>query len=373
MRQRHGDFHTGTGESVVIVGQSGDGGNILRHVYGSPFYPEEFTGEHPNFEEKFFFTMKAMKTKIIWPRKIRLLASILWLLFMGLFKTIYAVLNKQQYYGMRFFLFGQSLGFRYLAKWKYEQFKAFLLSPLVLFRYPEFSFAYNSLEWDGKGILDVSSPNLFSAFLCKKHNNIHVSMYNPDGRDMSSTQTFFGEIDIPRQKIAYLDCLPECENFFDIIVSISVIEHVVENEVPSFLQKIWNLLHRNGNLVLTFPVARKYRIEYRDFNTYALDVPRNDDGKYFYQRVYDDKTIEEQIVAIWADLGGSVKRKKIYGLKEGFDFQEYTKRRLQYGRAYHNNDVFVYKRYLRPYVLTNDLPDRGICGLVLSKPGPSDD
>ena len=316
--------------------------------------------------------MKATKVINNWWRRIRLFASMPQLLCMGLHRTIYALYNKKKSRGMRFFLFGQSIGFRYFAKCKYNQFKTFLLSPIVLFRYPEFSFAYHSSNWEGVKVLDVSSPNLFSAFLCKKHKNIHVSMYNPDVRDISQTQTLFAEMDIPREKVAFLNSLPKRENCFDIVVSISVIEHVVEDEIANFLKNIWNLLRKNGNFVLTLPVAKKHRNEYRDFNSYGLDVPRNDEGKYFFQRVYDDKTIEEQIVAIWRRVGGGLSNKEIYGLKEGFDFKEYTKRRLRHGLVETRNDVFNYKRYIKQYVFTKNLPDRGICGLVLSKGGSSD-
>jgi predicted SAM-dependent methyltransferase len=272
---------------------------------------------------------------------------------------------------MRFFLFGQRIGLRCLVKFKYNNFKTFLLNPIVLFRYPEFAFAYHSSNWEGMKVLDISSPNLFSAYLCEKHKNIHVSMYNPDVRDISQTQILYTEMEIPRQKVAFFTSLPERENCFDIVVSNSVIEHVVEDEIADYLQNIWSMLRLNGTFVLTFPVAKKHRKEYRDFNSYGLDVPRNGDGKYFFQRVYDDETIEEKIVAIWRRVGGGFVNKEIYGLKEGFNFREYTKRLLRYGPIETRNDVYNYKRYIRHYCYTTNLPDRGICGLVLSKGGSS--
>jgi SAM-dependent methyltransferase len=249
--------------------------------------------------------LKTLETRDGWGSRLRKVLGIPRWLSAGLAGTAFAMANQEEFEGMRFFLFGQGVGLRSLMRGRYGRFKAYFLSPLVLFRFPEFGFAYRVVPWGGKRVLDVSSPSLFSAFLHARHDDVRISMFNPDRRDIEDTKSLYTDLGVS-DRVEFLEGFPSEGGRYDCVVSISVIEHVVEEEVGEFLRGIWRVLEDGGQLVLSFPVARTYREEYRADNTYGLDVPQDDEGRFFYQRVHDEQSIDETIVSVWEALGGSM-------------------------------------------------------------------
>ncbi|MFP4459829.1 MAG: methyltransferase domain-containing protein [Candidatus Zixiibacteriota bacterium] len=254
-----------------------------------------------------------------------------------------------------------------MFKGKISLFIKYWLNPVSLFRLAEFDFVDSAADWEKKKVLDISSPILFAAYLCKNTRDTNVLLFNPDSSDLDNSKELFSNISIDRRLFTFLDSLEIKINSLDIVYSISVIEHVVDNEEEKFIENIWSFLKPGGVFILTFPVAAKNRIEYKKQNPYGLAVPQNDEGEYFYQRVYDDETMNLRIIDKWEKLGGDVISKSIIGFKEGFSFHTYMARRRKLGFREAKKDIIYASKYLRDYSNTNELPDRGVCGLVLGK------
>lgn len=299
--------------------------------------------------------MEKVKKKIVY---------FIWI-FQVTYYTIYALINKTP--GIKFHLFGQCISIKYLLQRNFSLFIKYWLNPISLFRFAEFQFIHSASVWKGKEILDISSPIMFSAYLCKKNKVSRATIFNPDIEDLKNSKKFFLDIEVNANQYNFLDSLDEVKKPFDIVYSISVIEHVVADEEKQFIENIWSFLRPGGLFVLTFPVAAKSRIEYRRENAYGLNVPRNKKGAYFYQRIYDDETINSRLIGHWKSLGGKDVMKSIFGFKTGFNFQEYIKRRRDLGFRETKADIIYASKFIKDFSEPMNLPDRGVCGLVLKK------
>jgi predicted SAM-dependent methyltransferase len=133
------------------------------------------------------------------------------------------------------------------------------------------------------------------------------------------------------------------------VYSISVIEHVIEGEVKSFLHKIWNLLKIGGIAILTMPVAAEPRIEYRNNNSYGLAVPQNDKGAYFFQRVYDDNLMRSEIIECWEEFGGICEARSVVGLKTGYHFDNYLIRQQKMNLQEERKAIVYAMKHLKTY------------------------
>lgn len=286
-------------------------------------------------------------------------------LLMGGSRTIYALLHPPL--GLCFHVLGQQFAFHFLLKGKIKRFRKYYLNPVVLFRFAEFDFALQNGDWDNKKLLDISSPRMFTAYLSSKTRFRQIFMVNPDETDLKESIHFFSEVGIATSRIRFLDSLEDVRGLFDIIYSISVIEHVIDSEENNFLYQIWSRLNEGGEFILTFPAANKFCVEYSDYNHYGLNVPRNDKGKFFFQRVYDEETTQSRIIRRWNRLGGNCINKALYGLREGLIFSEYLERRRQFGFKETQKDILYATWWLRHYDRFDELPDRGICALKLVK------
>ena len=298
-----------------------------------------------------------------WRFLIKLAAA----LFLGVFRTLYGFLYRVP--GLRFHTTGQRYALRCLLKKDPDRFLRFWLNPVVMMRFPEFAYTWHAAHWKKKKILDVSSPRMFAAYLCSKFDDVRIRMVNPDKADLQETAACFSAFGIAADRFTLTDSFADVEGDFDIVYSISVIEHVPGTEETAFLNRIWNRLKPNGIFILTFPTAAKFRIEYRKNNPYGLDVPQNEKGEYFYQRVYDEEAVHTRIIQPWKNFGGTCSSLQTYGLKEGWSFAEYRERWQKFGLRETQKDIIYAARYLRTYETTAELPDRGVCGLSLFKGG----
>ena len=238
--------------------------------------------------------------------------------------------------------------------------------PLDSVRYFEFDFMWEALS--GLSIrhyLDVSSPRLLPIMLTLKRKQLRSELMNPDLADLTSTADLANALGLGRRCNTHL-CLVGAAPFdrgsFDVITSISVVEHIPEDKQE--VHKIWNLLKAGGRLLLTVPCAAEAREEYIDRNEYGLLRP-NEDGFFFFQRYYDQKLLSENIFSIT----GQPSRHAIYGEKTAgiYDRNQHSKRSDPNYPVW--REPYMMGQEYRYFDTVNELPGVGVIAMEFVKTG----
>ena len=99
---------------------------------------------------------------------------------------------------------------------------------------------------------------------------------------------------------------PFAPESFDLITSISVIEHIYDD--TNAIRNIWRLLKPGGKLLLSVPCAAISEEEYKNVDFYGVQSP-DGRGFFFHQYKYDDSLLEERIFSVT----GSPTRSAIFG------------------------------------------------------------
>lgn len=267
--------------------------------------------------------------------------------------------------GKEFAEFGYKIGLRLLFKGKFSP--KLLLNPVSIVRYFEFDFVKSSLDLINKlNILDVSSPYLFGFYLCIKE-EINYTYLNPDKRDLYNVESLANKLKFTG---AYTtDCadartLDYADNTFDVVLSISVIEHVSGSDDSRVMKELWRVVKPGGLLILTFPVKKEYDEEFIFENIYNLDQEESE-GKFFFQRYYDDKKIEGRLLSSLDNF--EIVEKKVFGeITNGF-YDEYKKRWEKSGYWETVKDPYYISIYFRYFNNINKLKGIGVMGLTLKK------
>lgn len=288
-------------------------------------------------------------------------------------EACYAYARTIGLYGHRFHAFGQRCAVSLLLKRDRGAAKEMLINPVSMFRYSEFEFAYTAGDWkQATRILDVSSPRLFSAYILARYANVALVITNPDKTDIALTKDLYSKCNLDKNRVEYHSAtateLPFDTPCFDIIYSISVVEHVLQEQQQAFLEKLWCLLKPGGRLICTVPVACKHREEYRGEDLYSSGYPRDEHGQVFFQRVYDSNSLDRQVIQPIQSLEGSLVYMQVFGLKKGQSFDDYLRRMEQSGFREGFRDPLYAARSMTQYNSLDDLPDRGVCGMVFQKP-----
>lgn len=189
-----------------------------------------------------------------------------------------------------------------------------IFRPLDSVRYFEHDFFWRVL---GRrrlvgAYLDVSSPRLLPVLLLREQPGLQGELLNPDPRDLEITARLVqacGLLDRCRLHPCRLDQVPFPAGSFEVITSMSVLEHIPD-ETP-VLRRMWQLLKPGGWLVLSVPCAAEGSEEYVDFNEYGL-LPSGPDGYSLGQRFYDGWLLEERIFAVT----GPPSVLRVYGERE---------------------------------------------------------
>lgn len=257
--------------------------------------------------------------------------------------------------------FGRKLGLK-------KKSLTLFLHPIQSVRYLEFDFCFRYFaNKTPNNILDISSPFLFSLYM----NNIKRTNYfyiNPDRNDLTQIKkitngfkstSLFNIIEADASKLPFED------NKFDMIISISVIEHIDDSVEPIALKEIWRVLNKGGTLLLTFPSSKKYFEEYRDTNVYGLKV-KTEKQKYFFQRFYDTDALQERILNYFSNY--RILAKEIYGEIHPNFFFEYEKRWLAKGLMETVKDpYYIMKEFRKIYSLDELTGNVAITCLALVK------
>jgi SAM-dependent methyltransferase len=193
--------------------------------------------------------------------------------------------------------------------------------PLDSVRYFECDFVYNIMGSYGKlagNLLDISSPRNILIPVIAKHNDLHIDAVNPDKRDLATTKRLFSMTNFRDRCRFYpylIDELPFEPGSYNIISSISVLEHIPEDELS--VRKLWSLLKPGGILLLSVPCSASAFVERINFNEYGL-LSTDSDGYLFGQRFYDETSLRDRIFSVT----GRPNRSAVYGeIRKGYFFE----------------------------------------------------
>jgi SAM-dependent methyltransferase len=267
--------------------------------------------------------------------------------------------------GLGFHLRCVRLGLRALAA--SESRRAFLLiaRPMDSFRYFEFEFAFGAAR-DAKvrRYLDVSSPRLLPFMIVEVTPDLIADMLNPQPDDLKETAATATAVGL-RARCRLDGCLiedtPFAEETFDLITSISVIEHIPED--TRAVVTMWRLLRPSGKLVITVPCAKESCEEYTNLDEYGL-LSKDKEGFVYWQRYYDRSALAERI---WS-VTGEPTRMSIFGERQPGKYDDNVNRkRSDPAYPYWREPIMMGTEY-RYFDSLDDLPGMGVVAMEFIKP-----
>ena len=240
-------------------------------------------------------------------------------------------------------------------------------NPVSIVRYFEFAFGLESANWNLMSkCLDVSSPRLFYLYLLHTYDHITFDVLNPDLQDLQETAEYLKVLKLT-DRVTLTNCdimsISTERNDYDLISSISVLEHIPDSQDKLALGKLWELLRPGGRLIITVPCANVYSEEWRETDVYGQGNPEKE-GKFFFQRFYDMPAIKERIID---ELDVEPIIIKVFGEKKEGAYAEYEKRWIAAGLWETIKDPYYIARDYQLYSQITDLKGIGICGLVFEK------
>ncbi len=217
--------------------------------------------------------------------------------------------RRMQLPGLEFDSYGRQLAIRQIWQEKKITQSAIhcLLNPVSCVRYFEYSYLFKALRerFDEKiselKFLDISSPRLFPFFAADKL-LADVVMINPDETDLSVSRAQSNYTGHP-DRLTFHDnvsttSLPYSDDTFDIVSSISVIEHINGSGDSKMLEEIERVLKPGGLVLLSFPVKTVFENEYRDTASYSTQNFNEEKESYFFQRFYDMSAIQDRLLSV---------------------------------------------------------------------------
>ncbi len=273
--------------------------------------------------------------------------------------------DKSKLPGVEFAEFGFSLGKNLLYKCKFSP--RLLLNPVSIVRYFEFDFVKSSLELgNGMRVLDISSPYLFGFYVSSKF-QLEYHYINPDEKDLANVNSLSGKQKFHGKYISnQMDALNLTfyDNFFDRVISISVIEHINGEGDSRAIKEIWRVLKPNGLFSFTVPVNKEFEIEYRNKDEYNLN-PEKKSEKYFFQRIYDKQKIEERLLSSISNY--EIIQQKVFGVNKKNFYSEYKERWMKFNYWETVKDPYLITNNFSYFNDINDLEDIGVIGITIRK------
>lgn len=172
-----------------------------------------------------------------------------------------------------------------------------LVVPLDPSRYLELPWALEQLApVRGETVLDLASPKLLAVTLARR------------GVVVTTVDQLETEIEVWR-RLAEQEtgltfvvgdgrALPFADKSFDHGTSISVLEHIAgDGGDDAALAEIVRCVRPGGRIAITLPFAPAAHVEYRRAPAYVDHGERDDVGRVFFQRWYDDDAVERLVAS----------------------------------------------------------------------------
>ena len=275
--------------------------------------------------------------------------------------------DKKNLPGKEFFHFGRKTALRLLLKGSPSP-KLFL-NPVSIVRFFEYDYAlrnFLSSSYSGNKILDISSPYLFGFYLASSFEG-EYNYRNADNKDLTLVKKYSSKLNFKMKysaDAADATKLLFSDNSFSHIISISVIEHINENGDSKAIKEMWRVLKANGILIITFPVAKTFEIEFSDKDTYGLNFEQIKE-KFFFQRVYDEDSMNERLLNKISDF--TILSMELFGESEAGFYKSYSKRWEKNGLRETVKDPYYISKYFKKLEFFNQIKDSAVIGITLRK------
>ncbi len=236
-------------------------------------------------------------------------------------------------------------------------------NPIILTRYQEFDYAWQNLPAQIGQYLDISSPSIFPLRVIHEHPEARATLLNPDPNDLQLTRQLIKAAAFESRcatSPALITDFDPPNAAFDLITSISVIEHIPDNK-PA-IEKIWQLIKPGGALIITVPCSARGYALYTNSDHYGL-LDADNRGRVFLEYLYDESMLKDFIFSIT----GPPKTMKIYGeVRAGFLRSELQRRWSgHYVRFWQEPELM--RREFRQFSAIADLPGEGVAGMTFVK------
>ncbi|MCX7834409.1 MAG: class I SAM-dependent methyltransferase [Ignavibacteria bacterium] len=174
-----------------------------------------------------------------------------------------------------------------LGKMKLRTAVKIFFKPVETTRYVEFSYLLKFLSKYGINkeikILDVSSPFILSYILSKQYYVLKTDINEDEKYYIKESNNLKFKIE-DATKLSFED------NTFDLVYSISVIEHIYQ-KFDVAINEMIRVTKHGGILYLTFPVSNNYIEEWIDYDIYSHQYKNG--RKTFFQYRFDEVNLEK--------------------------------------------------------------------------------
>jgi SAM-dependent methyltransferase len=173
-----------------------------------------------------------------------------------------------------------------------------IVVPMDPSRYVEIPWALRRLgAAPGEHVLDLASPKLFCVVLAR--HGIRVTSVDQLPEEIEKWREIAPAEPNLELRVGDGRALPFDDESFDHATSISVLEHVGgDRGDEDALRELARCVRPGGRLALTLPHAPVAWVEYRSSSAYVDEGERDEGGRVFFQRWYDDEALERLVGAI---------------------------------------------------------------------------
>ena len=266
--------------------------------------------------------------------------------------------------GISFHLYLMNLGIKLLLKGNFQ--RDLIFFPMDSIRYFEFDFMWEVLKHkkNVNNYLDISSPRNFLFYLLSKENKLQMTIVNPDNNDLSITKELIKSCAL-EDKCTFLNDLVEKikieKESFDIVSSISVLEHMPDNSDYEAVKKMWQGVKKGGSLLISVSCASRAFEEYLDYNEYKL-LPEDENGFVFGSKFYDMDLLHKKIFSIT----GEPSQFKIYGEVVKNSFNKNRSQKFIGNYPFWKEPYFLAKNF-KYYNSLDRLPGVGVIAMEFIK------
>jgi SAM-dependent methyltransferase len=192
-----------------------------------------------------------------------------------------------------------ALGLRHLRHHGYlREAVVRIVIPLDPSRYLELPWALDRLAPSpGESVLDLASPKLLAVVVARR--GAHVTTVDQLEDEIEAWRSLAAGVEGLELVVADGRALPFADASFDHGVSVSVLEHVTgDGGDAAALAELARCVRPGGRLVVTLPHAPQARVEYRATAAYVDEGSRDETGRAFFQRWYDDEALTALAAAV---------------------------------------------------------------------------
>ncbi len=147
-------------------------------------------------------------------------------------------------------------------------------------------------------ILDISSPKLLALYL-GANGFPEITISDVEDYFIEDFKIYAKNFGFsPRIETFDATNIPFGDNSFDRVFSISALEHVADNGDREIAKEVARILKRDGIFVITAPASNSYSEEWLKEKNFYWPTKIREDGRAFFQRRYDEKSIRERFGSI---------------------------------------------------------------------------